>query len=283
MYEINGKRILITGATSGVGKETAKALAAQGANLIIIARNVSKSKKLSDEIAQISNKNPAIYIADLSLMQEVKNATQRIKADFSDIDILINNAGLVMGDRKETKEGFEYTLAVNHLAPFLLTRFLLPLLEKRAETKIINVASEAHKMGNPNLHDFNYQNSKFKPMRVYGDTKLYNILFTKKLAAILQDKNTNPYCLHPGFVNSSFGHNLGTGTGLLLFLMRPFMINAKKGAHTTMHVVNLPFDKNDSGLYFKNSKPKNPSKMGNDKQLADELWLKTEEVLKPWL
>lgn len=283
MDQVKGKRVLITGATSGVGKETAKALAEQGAQLLILARNVNKSKQLSDEISKISNKTPAIYVADLSVMQEVKNAAEKIKADFPSLDMLVNNAGLVKRKRESTRDGFEYTLAVNHLAPFLLTRLLLPLLNVQPESKIINVASEAHRMGNPDLQDFNYENSKFKPMRVYGDTKLYNILFTQKLAALLKDKSTNAYCLHPGFVNSNFGHNLGPVAEIMLFFMRPFMINSKKGAQTTLYVANLPFDKNDSGLYFKNKKPEMPAQPANNKQLAEELWLKSEEALKQWL
>lgn len=274
---------MITGATSGVGKATAIALAKQGANLIILARDVGKSKTLSDQIEQLTNKLPAMYIADLRNMLEIKNAAEKIKADFPTIDILINNAGLIMGKRVLTKEGLETTFAVNHLAPFLLTNLLLPILYDTPKSKIINVASEAHHMGNRDLRGFNNQKGKFKPMVVYADTKLYNILFTKKLATLLKDKNTNAYCLHPGFVNSNFGHNLGLGAEIMLFFMRPFMIDAKKGAQTTLHVANLPFDKNDNGLYFKNSKPKKPSKTASDEHLADELWLQTEKMLKMWL
>jgi len=180
MNYVNGKKIIITGATSGVGKATAKELARQGAEIIIVARNPNKIKSLSSEIEKITGKSSAFYLADLSKMQEVKKAAEQIKADYPAIDMLINNAGLVMNKRETTEDGFEYTLAVNHLAPFLLTNLLFTTLEAANEAKIINVSSEAHKMGRDNLQDFNYENSKYKPMRVYGDTKLYNILFTNQ-------------------------------------------------------------------------------------------------------
>jgi len=283
MNYLKGKKIIITGATSGVGKATAKELAKQGAEIIIVARNLDKIKSLSSEIEQLTDIAPSFYLADLSKMPEVKKAAEQIKADYSAIDILINNAGLVMDKKEITEDGFEYTLAVNHLAPFLLTNLLLPTLKAANQAKIINVSSEAHKMGRPNLQDLNYQTCKFKPIRVYGDTKLYNILFTKKLAALLNSENVNTYCLHPGFVNSNFGHNLGIAAEVILFFLRPFMISAQKGARTSISVANLPFDKKDNGVYFKNSKPKKPSSSANDKQLADQLWINSKNLLQPWM
>lgn len=283
MNYVDRKKIVITGATSGVGRETAKGLARQGGEIIILARNLDKSKALAEEIEAISGRAPNIFIADLSIMEEVKNAAEQIKAAYPVIDILINNAGLIKDNKEFTKEGFESTLAVNHLAPFLLTHLLLPTLESASEAKIINVASEAHKMGRANLEDINYKNSKFKPMQVYGDTKLYNILFTKKLAAKYKDETINAYALHPGFVNSGFGHNLGLAADVLLFLLRPFMISARKGALTSLHVANLPFNKNESGQYYKNSKAKKPNRRASDKQLADQLWLVSNRLLQQWL
>jgi len=283
MNYVNGKKIIITGATSGVGKATAKELARQGAEIIIVARNPNKIKSLSSEIEKITGKSSAFYLADLSKMQEVKKAAEQIKADYPAIDMLINNAGLVMNKRETTEDGFEYTLAVNHLAPFLLTNLLFTTLEAANEAKIINVSSEAHKMGRDNLQDFNYENSKYKPMRVYGDTKLYNILFTNHLAVQLNTNNVNVYCLHPGFVNSNFGHNLGIAAEVILFFLRPFMISAEKGARTSIDVANLPFGKKFKSVYFKSSKPKKTSSLANDKQLAEQLWLKTKSLLEPWM
>lgn len=266
---------LVTGATSGIGRETAFALAEKGYSLILVSRNEEKAQKLIDDIHARQIQVPIYhYQADLSQLKQVEKVANQIKDDFPKIDILINNAGLVNQQKVYTPEGFEYTLAVNHLAPFLLTIMLIELLKKSEEGRIINVSSNAHKMARPDWGDFNYEKRKYHPMYVYGDTKLYNILFSQKLSELLKESTVTVNSLHPGFVNSNFGKQSKIWRTVLIF-MRPFMINPEKGAQTTVYLATEASVSEETGRYYVNKKPKSPSGLAKDPQVAELLWNKT--------
>lgn len=281
--KLKTKSIVITGATSGIGKVTATRLAERGHQLIFVSRNKDKANQLAEQISSQDHLKPTIYIADFSEMNQVKEAALQIRQDFKKIDILINNAGLVNIKKIVTKDGFEHTLAVNHLAPYLLTHTLLDLIQSAEQGRIINVASNAHKYANPDLNDLNYQHRSFQPMYAYCNTKLYNIWYTYKLAEKLKNTSTTVNSCHPGFVASSFGHNMGKGAKVIMKLLRPIMISAEKGAQTTIFLATEPGLLQTSGEYFVRKKTRVPSSLARNESLADRLYQKTEALLKPFL
>ena len=184
MNNVKGKNILITGATSGIGKSAAISLSKMGGNIVFIARNEEKAEKLSKEIKSISGMNPTFIIADLSSQKEIKKAADTYRKMDKSLDILLNNAGLINLKRRETIDGFEETFAVNHLAYFTLTNLLLDKIKESPFSRIINVSSGAHyAVKRMNFDDIQSINS-YKPFKVYGYSKLANILFTKKLSEL---------------------------------------------------------------------------------------------------
>lgn len=204
-FEIKNKNVLITGATSGIGEATAIDLAKKGANIFFIARNNLKAQNLSDKIEFISGKRPKFFIADLASLKNIKeSALEFISLDIP-LHVLLNNAGLINNNRKETVDGFEEVFSINHLAYFYLTHLLLDKLKEGTPSRIINVSSGAHAF----VKGFNFDDvnslKEYKPFKVYGYSKLANILFTKKLSQVLENENIIVNCLHPGVVGTGFG------------------------------------------------------------------------------
>ena len=200
MFNVNNKNILITGATSGIGKESALALAKMGANITFIARNKVKAENLLNDMNKISSGQNSFIIADLSSQKDIKAASEDYINKNISLDILLNNAGLINFKRRETIDGLEETFALNHLAYFSLTNLLLDKIKESGSARIVNVSSGAHQfVKRMNFDDIQSEKS-YKPFQVYGYTKLANILFTKKLSSILKDKKISVNCLHPGVV-----------------------------------------------------------------------------------
>lgn len=202
--DLNGKHIVITGATAGIGHSSALTLAQMGADLTLLSRNAAKADALAQEIVNAGGNSPTLITMDMASLASVRDAAEACLALNKPIDILLNNAGVVNTTRVESVDGFEETLAVNHFAPFLLTGLLLPALEQAETARIVNVASDAHSfvknMGFDDLH----AEQSYKTFREYGRSKLANILFTRSLAKRL-GQNITVNCLHPGAVATSLG------------------------------------------------------------------------------
>ena len=205
---MNGRTSLITGATHGIGKEAAIELAKKGCNLILIGRNKEKGDKVVEQIRKIADRYVDIdyFTADLMLMKEVSRVADEVSRKYPKIDILLNNVGAYFAFRGVTEEGFERTFALNHLGYFLMTKKLLPLIEKSGYARIVNVSSSAH-YG----IDFEFDNihgeKKYKGFDAYKKTKLANVMFTYELAKRIESKGITANCLHPGFVATKFGNN----------------------------------------------------------------------------
>jgi len=199
------KTAILTGANSGIGKQTAQALAGNGYQVVMICRNRDKAENARrDIIDKTGNDRIDILICDLSSMHQIKETAETIRGMYSQIDRLVNNAGILPdGDRKETDEGLELTFAVNHMAYFLLTRELMPLLESTPGSRVINVASDASRSGTFNPDNLQLQ-SGYSTMKAYGNSKLFNIMFTRQLAKEIDGKDITTYSLHPGVVNTNF-------------------------------------------------------------------------------
>ena len=281
MFDVNNKNILITGATSGIGRESALALAKMGANITFIARNKLKAENLLTDINKISNGQNSFIIADLSSQEDIKTASEKYLDKNISLDVLLNNAGLINFKRNETIDGFEETFAINHLAYFSLTNLLLDKIKESNSARIVNVSSAAHQfVKRMNFNDIHSKKS-YKPFQVYGYTKLANILFTKKLSSILESEKITVNSLHPGVVGTSFGQNNSNNLNKVLsFIAKPFMRTSEKGAETSIYLCSSPDVSDISGQYFYNCKVTKTSKWAQSKEDADKLWDLSEKMTR---
>lgn len=266
------KTTVITGATSGIGKETALALAKKDHALYLLVRNTQKGDRLKDEImAQTGNKSIFVVKCDLANLQSVREAADELKAKLFAINVLINNAGGIFNQRELSKDGFEMTFATNHLGHFALTMALMPLLEK-GHARIINVSSEAHNMGKADFDDLPWEQKSYSAIKAYGNAKLFNIYFTKSLAEKYADKGISSFALHPGLVKTAFGAGMSGFTKLLLWLASPFMISAEEGAQTSIFLATEPGIDAKSCQYFKKKKMAKSSVLSWSEANRNKLW-----------
>ena len=272
MFDIKDKNVLITGATSGIGRAAAINLSSIGANIYFVARDESKAKSLIDDINKISGKEAIPIIADLSSQSDIRKAAQKFNKLNLPLHVLLNNAGLINKERKETVDGIEEVFAINHLAYFLLTMLLIDRLKEASNSRIVNVSSGAHAFVKGfNFEDYQAQNT-YKPFQVYGYSKLANILFTKKLSDILKEDNITVNCLHPGVVGTSFGQNNGNLQKILFYIAKPFMRSSEKGAETSIYLCSSSDVSDVSGEYFYNCKLSKTTKWAQSQSDADRLW-----------
>ena len=276
------KYCLITGATSGIGKVTAKDLFQKGFNLILISRNLKRGEKIKKEILSSkpnSNQTIEIVTADLSSLDEVRNACVEIKKMHSSLSLLINNAGVFVPRRKLTSDNLELTMAVNHFSHFLLTLELLPLLENNgSDVRIVNISSVGHyKASNFDIDNINFDKN-YSGFKAYRISKLANLLFTYKLASKLQEKKSSitVNALHPGVVRTNIARRFPI-VGWL-WKINPRYISAEKGAQTTIFVATDPDLISVSGKYFSRKKERKTSDQSYDSELQDKLWDKSLEI-----
>ena len=199
------KHVAITGPTAGIGRATSLELARQGAQLTLFCRNADKANALCDEIATVADHVPRVILMDMADLGSVRRAAQTFLETAPPLDVLLNNAGVINTTRRETVDGFEETLAVNHFAPFLLTGLLMPAIQHGGNVRIVNVASAAHEFVRGMDFDDMHAQKSYSTFRVYGRSKLANILFTRSLAQRLEDTPITVNCLHPGAVSTSLG------------------------------------------------------------------------------
>ena len=269
---LENKVCLITGATNGIGQESAKALNNMGAEIVFVARNEEKGNFLKQQLKNDSGRDATMIIANLSSQAEVKRAANEFLALEKPLDILLNNAGIMNRERNETVDGLEEVFSVNHLAYFTLSLMLSEKLRQTENSRIINVASGAHQfVKDMNFDDLQSEKS-FKPLQVYGQSKLANILFTKSLSEKLLNSGVTVNCLHPGFVSTGIGSNNKGIWNLLMFLAKPFAKRTNKGAETSIYLCSSPAVKNISGEYFVDCTVEKVSEAANDPKQAEKLW-----------
>jgi NAD(P)-dependent dehydrogenase (short-subunit alcohol dehydrogenase family) len=276
------KTTIITGATSGIGEETALALAAQGHALYLLVRNTPKGERLKQKIAEkTSNKEVFVVRCDLADLQSIREAAEELTQKLFAINTLINNAGGVFEERKLNKNGFEMTFVTNHLGHFLLTSLLMPLLQK-GQARIINVSSEGHKWGKPQFDDLQWEQS-YSAIKAYGMSKLFNIYFAQSLAEKYADKGILAFSLHPGAVKTNFGADLKGLGKILIQLGRPFMLTAEQGAETSVFLATAPRLDQYNGAYFKKKKKANTNAIATDTESRNKLWAISEKLLSRYL
>jgi NAD(P)-dependent dehydrogenase (short-subunit alcohol dehydrogenase family) len=278
---IESKICLITGATSGIGKETALELARQGMKIIFNTRDEKRGIIVRDEIIQKS-KNPDInmYLCDLASFQSIREFAEMVKKDNKKLDILINNAGIWVKRKKTTVDGIEYTFAVNHLAPFLLTNLLLDLIHNSDSGRIINVSSGIHYQGYLDLSDPEFKNKRFRSIKAYTQSKLANILFTRELAARLNGSNITVNSLAPGWVNTGLFRD---SNSFVKLPARLWALTPAEGAKTTIYLATSEQVQKITGEYFYMKKVKKSAKKSYDRELMKKLWELSEDYLKNYL
>lgn len=275
---MGGKTVLITGGTSGIGKATAVAVAAMGADVVVVGRNPERGEAAVEEIrAQSHSEAVELILADLSVQSEVRRLADEFQERHDRLDVLANNAGLVQSKRTETEDSIETTLAINHLAPFLLTNLLLERLEESAPSRVITVSSEAQRWGNMDFEDIQ-STRKYRGFPVYGMTKLANIMFTYELAERLKGTGVTANCLHPGPVSTNFGKNNGGPMALFFRLGKPFMRSPEQGADTLIWLAVSPDVEGVSGKYFSDRKEIEAKKVAYDPAARRRLWEISEDL-----
>lgn len=278
---IEGKSVLVTGATDGIGLQSAIELARLGARLHLVGRDPQKLDRAAALVADAAGgKPPGIYRADLSSQASIRALAEQVKAGLPHLDVLLNNAGGMFTRRMVTVDGLEMTFALDHLNYFLLTHLLLDtLIATPGRSRVVNVASDAHKGVSLDFDDLQGER-RFGGWRAYQRAKLANILFTYELAARVDPAQVSVNCLHPGFVASSFGKDAGGFFGLLLGLAkRGVAISVEKGAETPVYLCASDEVDGVTGKYFDKCKPIKSSRQSYDEAARKRLWSVSERLV----
>ncbi len=272
-HQMNGKVVLVTGATNGIGKVTALELAKKGARVVITGRNLDKTRNTAGEIRMKSG-NPDVdcLVADLSSQAQVRQLANDFRQRYNRLDVLVNNAGAIFGHRQVTIDGYEMTFAFNHLAYFLLTNLLLDRLQASAPARIVNVSSAAHLMAQLDFNDLQTVHYRYGGYQAYGRSKLANVMFTYALARRLEGTGVTANALHPGVVNTGFGKNNGGMMRLAMNAFSRFQITPEEGAQTSIYLASSPDVEGVSGKYFADSQPARSSPVSYDEAAQTRLW-----------
>jgi retinol dehydrogenase 14 len=278
---MSGKICVVTGANSGIGKETALGLAQMGAHVVMVCRNTEKGKAALEVIRAASGSSQVdLLIADMSSQASVRELAKQIRTKYQRLDVLINNAGATSPTRKLSADGIEMTVAGNHLVPALLTALLLDLLKASAPSRIVNVSSEVHARARMDMNDLQFERGNYSWGRAYAQSKLLMNAYTFELAHRLEGTGVTANCLHPGVVATNLGGpDLPLGWKILFTLLRPLFLNAKQGAETTLYAASAPEIAGVSGKYFAKSKIAESSAQSRDPKLMAEVWQWTEKMV----
>lgn len=282
---MQGRTCLITGATNGIGQEAAVELAKMGATVVITARDERKGRATQAEIKERSGNSAELLMADLSSLADVRHLAAEFLSKHDSLHVLLNNAGAVYSQRLVSQDGYEMTIAVNHLAHFLLTDLLLDVIKASAPARIVNVSSGAHSGAKIDFDDLQAENGyALAGMRAYGQSKLANVLFTNELARRLEGSGVTANSLHPGVVNTGFGRNnsgvVGAIFGVFQTVAKPFLLSPARGAETSIYLASSPDVETVSGEYFAKSKSVPSNDISNDPEVAKRLWDVSEELVK---
>lgn len=281
---MQGKTVIVTGATNGIGEVTARELARAGADVVIISRSADKCQKTVNDIkTQTGNQNISYIAADLSAIAEIRRAAHEFKNTHDRLHVLVNNAGAMFNQRQVSADGYEMTFALNHLSYFLLTHLLLETLKATAaadgEARIINVASDAHQAGNINFDDLQHEKSySGVGFSAYADSKLMNVMFTYELAERLRGTGISANVLHPGLVRTGFGKNNGGIMRFIVGLMQMFALTPEQGAETSIYLAMSPEVIGVTGKYFVKKCPRQTTPASYDREVQRKLWQVSEQL-----
>jgi NAD(P)-dependent dehydrogenase (short-subunit alcohol dehydrogenase family) len=283
VHDMTGKTVVVTGATSGIGVETAVALAGAGARVVITGRDRARGEAAVEDIKRRSGSQMvALVVFDLGDLSSVRAGAGEILARCPRIDVLVNNAGIVLSDRRVTPDGLEATFAVNHLGPFLLTELLLDRIKASAPARIVNVASTAHKGARRGLDFDDLQSERaYRALQVYSKSKLANIQFTTELARRLAGTGVTANSLHPGTVATGYGRD-GDTKGVFAFglkVIKPFILSPERGARTSVFLASSSEVAGVTGAYFVRCKQATPTRVARSTEAAARLWEVSEKLI----
>ena len=283
-WNVSGKTILITGATSGIGFEASVELARMGANVVLVGRNPEKTKRAAEDVKRRSGAGEAGYlICDFSSQAAVRKLAAAYRNRYGRLDVLVNNAGTVFKERTVTEDGAEATFAVNHLGHFLLTNLLLDQLKECAPSRVVTVASIAHRSGTLDFENLEFERGGYGLMRAYSRSKLCNVLFAFELARRLAGSGGTSNCLHPGAVNTNNWSGVPAyAKPVISLLLKPFMLSALEGARTIVQLAAGPALEGVTGKYFEKMRPTTPSNLAQNEALARRLWDVSAEKTGVW-
>jgi retinol dehydrogenase-14 len=269
---MNGKVVAVTGANAGMGKVIARELAARGATVVCVCRDAQRGQAAVEEIRKATG-NPRVefMLCDLASQKSTRAFADEFKRTHPKLHVLVNNAGVVIPERRVTAEGLENTFALNHLGYFLLTHLLLDVLQASTPARVLNMASEAERMGKIDFEDLQME-KRYSPFGAYCRSKLANIMFTYDLAQRLQGTGVTVNAVHPGPVASRFGEELRGVMGVGIKLFRPFMRTPEKGAETAVYLASSPEVEGKSGLYWYNRRPIKSIGASYDPSIRGRLW-----------
>ncbi len=275
-----GNRVcVLTGGTSGIGRAAAFALARGGWRLALVCRSAARGEETAAEIeANTGNGDAELVLADLSQQAEIHRAAAEIRERYPAIHLLLNNAGVVHTRFQTTADGLESTLAINHLAYFLLTELLRERLVASAPARIVSVASDAHRFARLELDDLEFRRRGYRGMRVYGTSKLLNILWNRELARRLEGTGVTANCAHPGGVNTRLGDDNGRLLALFGGLVKRFLRTPEKGAETPVWLATASELEGTTGGYFADCRPRRPSDAALDDETGRRLWAISERM-----
>ena len=275
-----GKVVVITGATSGIGRIAAERLAAQGARIVMVARDQRRAERTIARLREVApDVTHRTYVADLLSLAETTQVGARIAAEEPRIDVLINNAGNIFASRAVTPDGLERTFALNHMAYFVLTHQLRERLVASSPARIVNTASRAHQGQFLDFDDLQMEKN-YHPMTAYGRSKLANILFTRELAHRLAGTGVTANCLHPGFVATGLGQRDSVIFGTMMRLSMLFAAKPEQGAGTIIHLAASPDVASMTGSYFVDCHEAIPSRNARDDGAARRLWDESAQLAR---
>lgn len=278
---VDGKRVLITGATNGIGLAAAEELGRRGARLALVARSKEKAAAAVERIQAAGASGVDVLDADLSSQDSIRSLAVQVLERYAQVDVLVNNAGAIYEKRQLGPDGIELTWAVNHLAPFLLTDLLLERLKESAPARIITTTSDAHKGAEIPWDDLDAERLwGGRGFTRYGQTKLANILFTAELARRLEGSGVSANCFHPGLVATGFNRNNSALMKVAMFAAKPFSRSAEKGAETLVWLADSPEADGENGGYFVDEKRAQPEPPARDMESARRLWEASEQQVR---
>jgi NAD(P)-dependent dehydrogenase (short-subunit alcohol dehydrogenase family) len=277
MTDLSGRTCLVTGATRGIGRATAEALAKMGAHVLLHGRDSASVGAVCREMVRYGQITG--IVGDLSTLAAVRKLASDVAAEHPRLDVLVNNAGSGTRRRQMTADGYERTFAVNHLAPFLLTNLLLEQLKAGKAARVVTVSSRAHRGAVLDFDDLNWERRKFSGLGAYGASKLANILFTVELARRLAGSGVTANCLHPGVVATNiFAAMGGRGGKIFAMVFRPLLLSPANGAKTSIYLASSPEVANVSGKFFDKCREVAPTAAAQDAAAARRLWEISEKL-----
>ena len=277
--DLSGKTVLVTGANAGIGKETARGLARRGARVVMASRSLERGEAARKDLArEMPEERLEVMRLDLASLADVRRFARDFRSRHVRLDVLVNNAGIHTAHRNVTSEGFETTFVTNHLGPFLLTHELLPVLKVSAPARVVNVASEAHRLGRIHFDDLQLAR-RWSGIAAYCQSKLANVMFTMELARRLEGTGVTTNAVHPGSVRSNWAR--GPESGVLraaVSLASPFLVSVAKGAENSLFAAASPDLEGVSGQYFVRRRERAPSARARDVAAQRRLWAESARL-----